>query len=82
MSDILMGVLIPRWFWILFAGLLIIALSSKNRILALLIIPSFVLLIEGFRGLYGKSAFISFFLGITIGPLMLELFLSLVKEYR
>jgi len=81
-KDIIASVGVPRWFWILFAGLVVIALSSKNRILAFLMIPSFALLVEGLRGVYERPVSVSFFLGITIGPLMLELFSSFMKEYR
>jgi len=81
-EDIIAGVGVPRWFWILFAGLVIIAISSKNKVLSFLIVPSFALLVEGLRGVYGKPVSISFFLGITIGPMMLELFSSFMKEYR
>lgn len=81
-ENLIAGVGVPRWFWILFAGLVIIAISSKNRILSFLIVPSFALLVEGLRGVYGKPVSISFFLGITIGPMMLELFSSFMKEYR
>lgn len=81
-ENLIAGVGVPRWFWILFAGLIIIAISSKNKMLAFLIIPSFALLVEGLRGIYGKPVSISFFLGITIGPMMLELFSSFMKDYR
>jgi hypothetical protein len=81
-ENLIAGVGVPRWFWILFAGLIIIAISSKNKVLAFLIIPSFALLVEGLRGIYGKPVSISFFLGITIGPMMLELFSSFMQDYR
>jgi len=81
-EDLIAGAGVPRWFWILFAGLVVIALSSKNRALAFLMIPSFALLVEGLRGAYGRPVSISFFLGITIGPMMLELFSSFMREYR
>jgi hypothetical protein len=81
-KDLIFSVGVPRWFWILFAGLVVITLSSKNKILAFVVIPSFALLVEGLRGVYGKPVSVSFFLGITIGPLMLELFSSFMKEYR
>ena len=81
-KDVLLGVGVPRWFWILFVGLIIIAFSSHNRLLAFLIIPSFALLVEGLRGIYGKQVSISFFLGITVGPLLLDIFSVLMSEYR
>lgn len=71
--DIIAGVSVPRWFWLLLAGLLILAITSRNRWLALLTIPMFALLIQGLRMAYEKNVFISFFLGITIGPLVVEL---------
>jgi hypothetical protein len=73
-KDMISGAGVPRWFWILFAGLVVIAVSSKNKVLALLV--------EGLRGVYGKHVSIIFFLGITIGPMMLELFSSFMREYR
>jgi len=81
-KDVLLSVGVPRWFWILFVGLVVIAFSSHNRLLAFLIIPSFALLVEGLRGVYGKPASISFFLGITVGPLLLDIFSVLMSEYR
>ncbi|MCM3571217.1 tripartite tricarboxylate transporter permease [Neobacillus mesonae] len=75
---------------IFFAGTIILALISKNRWLALVSIIPFSLLIEGLRHLYwnigvvpkGANVFISFFLGITIGPVILTLFELLNKEKR
>ena len=81
-DEILPNVKVARWFWILLAGLLILALTSKNKWLALLSIPSFALGIQGLRAVYGKSVYISFFLGITIGPMMFELLSILHKELR
>lgn len=80
-KDLVLGAEIPRWFWILFAGLLLLAAMSKNAIVALISIPMFALVIQGLRAIYGKNVFISFFLGITIGPLMYELFSMFNKEY-
>ncbi|MEM3142884.1 MAG: tripartite tricarboxylate transporter permease, partial [Zestosphaera sp.] len=62
-DEILPNVKVARWFWILLAGLLILALTSKNKWLALLSIPSFALGIQGLRAVYGKPVYISFFLG-------------------
>lgn len=75
---------------ILFAGAVILALLSKNRWLSLLIIVPFALLIQGLRHLYwgvgivpeGTNVFISFFLGITIGPVIITLIELLNKEKR
>ena len=72
-QDTLYGVTVPRWFWLLLAGLLLLALTSRNRLLALLAIPSFAILIQGVRMAYEKNVFISLFLGITIGPLVIEI---------
>ncbi|MCO7125177.1 tripartite tricarboxylate transporter permease [Sporolactobacillus shoreicorticis] len=75
---------------IFFAGAVLLALLSKNKLLALVSILPFTLLIEGLRYLYwgigvvpkGTTVFISFFLGITIGPVILTLFELMDKEKR
>lgn len=75
---------------IFFIGAIFLALMSKNRWVALVSILPFALLIEGLRYLYwgvgavpkGTNVFISFFLGITIGPVILTLFELLNKEKR
>ena len=81
-DEVLPNVKVARWFWILLAGLLILALTSKNKWLALLSIPSFALGIQGLRAIYGKPVYISFFLGITIGPIIFELLSILHKELK
>ena len=81
-KDVVFGVSVPRWFWILFVGTIALAIMSKNPILALLSIPAFALVVQGLRGVYGRPVFISFFLGITIGPLLMELFSVLSRELR
>lgn len=81
-TDPILGVNVARWFWILLVGLLVLALTSKSKWLALIAIPSFALAIQGLRAVYGKSVSISFFLGITIGPMMFELLSMLHKELR
>jgi putative tricarboxylic transport membrane protein len=71
-------------------GAIFLALLCKNRWLALAAIVPFALLIQGLRHLYwgvgavpeGTNVFISFFLGITIGPVILTLFELLNKEKR
>ncbi|MFB6467790.1 tripartite tricarboxylate transporter permease [Cytobacillus sp. Hz8] len=71
-------------------GAVILALMSKNRWLGLASIIPFALLIQGLRYLYwgvgavaeGTNVFTSFFLGITIGPVILTLFELLNKEKR
>lgn len=75
---------------LLFIGAIILALLSKNRWLALVIIIPFALLIQGLRQLYwatgvvpeGTNVFISFFLGITIGPVIVTLLDLLNKNAR
>jgi hypothetical protein len=81
-TDIVLGVKVARWFWILLIGLLVLALTSKNKLLALLSIPVVALGIQGLRAVYGKPVYISFFLGITVGPLVVELLSILHKELR
>jgi putative tricarboxylic transport membrane protein len=73
-----------------FIGAIFLALMSKSRWLALALIVPFALLIQGLRHLYwgvgvvpeGTNVFISFFLGITIGPVIITLFELLNKEKR
>ncbi|REB76405.1 tripartite tricarboxylate transporter TctA family protein, partial [Cutibacterium acnes] len=73
-----------------FIGAVLLALMTKNKVLALVSILPFALLIEGLRHLYwgigvvpeGTNVFISFFLGITIGPVILTIFELLHKEKR
>lgn len=75
---------------IFFAGAVFLALMSKNRWLALASILPFAILIQGLRHLYwgigiipeDKTVFTSFFLGITIGPIILTLFELLNKDIR
>lgn len=75
---------------IFFLGAIFLALLSKNKILSLVIIVPFALLIQGLRHLYwgleivppDVTVFVSFFLGITIGPIAFSLFELLNKETR
>lgn len=75
---------------IFFIGAIFLAFMSKNRWEALASILPLALLIEGLRYLYwgigtvpkGTNVFISFFLGITIGPVILTLFELLNKDKR
>jgi len=75
---------------ILFAGAVLLALLSTNRWLSLIIIIPFALLIQGLRYLYwdlgivpkDQNVFISFFLGITIGPVIVTLLDLLNKGKR
>ncbi|WP_017473565.1 tripartite tricarboxylate transporter permease [Amphibacillus jilinensis] len=75
---------------IFFVGAIILALMSKQRWIALASILPFAILIQGMRHLYwglgvipeGTNVFVSFFLGITIGPIILTLFELLNKNLR
>ncbi|MCZ0704385.1 hypothetical protein J2T56_002804 [Natronobacillus azotifigens] len=72
------------------AGAVILALMSKKRWIALASIVPFAILIQGLRYIYweigvvpeGTNVFVSFFLGITIGPVILTLFELLSKNKR
>ncbi|MEM0065845.1 MAG: tripartite tricarboxylate transporter permease [Sulfolobales archaeon] len=81
-ADVVLGVKVARWFWLVLAGLAVLALTSRSRYVALISIPSFALLIQGLRGVYGRPIFVSFFLGITIGPMIFELLSMLHKDLR
>jgi hypothetical protein len=73
-----------------FIGAVLLALMSKNKWISLAAILPFALLLQGLRYLYwgidvvprGTNVFVSFFLGITIGPVILTLFELLIKEKR
>ncbi|NLZ49966.1 MAG: tripartite tricarboxylate transporter permease [Clostridiales bacterium] len=75
---------------VFFIGAIILALLSKKRWVALASIIPFALLIQGLRYLYwgvgavkeGTNVSTSFFLGITIGPVILTLVELLDKEKR
>lgn len=75
---------------IFFIGAIFLALLAANKVLSLLMIIPFALLIQGLRHLYwdigvvpeGSTVFVSFFLGITIGPVIFKLFELLNKENR
>lgn len=75
---------------VFFVGAVLLALMSKKRWVALASILPFALLIQGLRYMYwgigvvpeGTNVFISFFLGITIGPVILTLFELLNKDKR
>src|SRR5699024_711864 len=75
---------------IFFAGAIFLALMTENRWLALISIVPFSLLIQGLRELYwglgvvpeDTTVFTSFFLGITIGPVILKLFELLNIDIR
>ncbi len=71
-------------------GAIFLALIGKNKILALISIIPLALLFQGLRELYwsigavpkDKTITISFFLGITIGPLIVDLLHLLNKNYN
>lgn len=73
-----------------FIGAVLLALMSKHRFIALASILPFAILIQSLRYLYweigvvpeGSNVFTSFFLAITIGPVLLSLFELLNKNRR
>lgn len=73
-----------------FFGAILLALLSKNRFVSLVAIIPFMLLVQGLRHLYwdtgvvpeGRNVFTSFFLGITIGPVIVTLIELLNKDKR
>lgn len=75
---------------IFFLGAVFLALMTKNKVLSLLIILPFAILIQSLRHLYwglevvppDTTVFVSFFLGITIGPIVVTLFDLLNKDAR
>ncbi|WP_249871434.1 tripartite tricarboxylate transporter permease [Oceanobacillus saliphilus] len=75
---------------IFFTGAVFLALMTKNRWLSLLSIVPFALLIQGLRHLYwgigavpeDTTVFTSFFLGITVGPIILKLLELLNNDIR
>ncbi|EZH65278.1 tripartite tricarboxylate transporter TctA family protein [Bacillaceae bacterium JMAK1] len=75
---------------IFFSGAVFLALLTKNKLLSLVVIVPFALLIQGLRELYwatgivaqDTTVFISFFLGITIGPIIFSIFELLNQEKR
>lgn len=75
---------------ILFAGAIVLALLSRNKWLSIIMIVPFAILIQGLRSLYwglgivpeDRTVFTSFFLGITIGPVIVTLLDLFNKEKR
>src|SRR5699024_5179725 len=71
-------------------GAVLLALMTRNKLLSLIIILPFAMLIMGLRHLYWGlgivpediDIFVSFFLGITIGPIAFTLFELLNKQLR
>ncbi|WP_100009977.1 tripartite tricarboxylate transporter permease [Lentibacillus sediminis] len=72
------------------AGAIFLALLTRNKVLSLVMILPFAILIMGLRHLYwgldivpeDTNVFVSFFLGITIGPIAFTLFELLNKKVR
>ncbi|MGC8675443.1 tripartite tricarboxylate transporter permease [Fervidicoccus sp.] len=81
-TDLIMSIKVARWFWLILGGVIFLAVTSKNKLLGLFAIPAFAILVQGIRGVYGKPVSISLFLGITIGPIIYEIFTSLNGELR
>ncbi|GAB4075139.1 hypothetical protein GCM10028778_26420 [Barrientosiimonas marina] len=75
---------------VFFAGAIFLALLTKHRWFALISIVPFAFIIQGLRNLYWDlnivpedvTVFTSFFLGITIGPVILKLFELLNSRIR
>lgn len=75
---------------VFFAGAIFLALMSKARLISLISILLLAVLIQALRHFYwgmgiipeNKVVFISFFLGITIGPMMLNLLQLTVSNER
>ena len=75
---------------IFFGGAVFLALMSKEKVISLISIVLLAALIQGLRHLYwgmgvipeGQTVFISFFLGITIGPMMFNLAQLTVNSER
>src|SRR5699024_11367949 len=77
--------------WLIFTlGAVFLALLAKNKILSLLIIIPFGILLQGLQHLYwglgiipeDTTIFVSFFLGFTIGPIVISLIELIVKNHR
>lgn len=81
-TDDVLGVKVARWFWLILAGLIVLALTSRSKSVALMSIPSLALVFQGLRAVYGRPIYISFFLGITIGPMLFELLSLLHRDLR
>lgn len=96
-SLLLAGVLIPfsevisaYTDQIFLGGAIFLALMAKNKLISLISIIPFALIIQGLRYLYwgtgaipeDETVFISFFLGITIGPMIVSLLDLTMKERR
>jgi hypothetical protein len=73
-----------------FIGAIFLALMAREKFISLVSIIPFALLIQGLRHLYwgvgavpeGKVVFVSFFLGITIGPMIISILELTVSNTR
>lgn len=96
-SFLFAWVLMPVADWVqnysgplFFFGAILLALLAKNRLVSLVAIIPFMLLVQGLRHLYwatgvvpeGRNVFTSFFLGITIGPVIITLLELMNKDKR
>ncbi|MGO3732734.1 MAG: tripartite tricarboxylate transporter permease [Vagococcus sp.] len=76
--------------WVFIGGAIFLALISKSKILSLMSIIPFAMLFQGLRLIYwetgavpmGKNITTSFFLGITVAPLLLSLISLLNPKER
>ncbi|MGY3766443.1 tripartite tricarboxylate transporter permease [Vagococcus vulneris] len=76
--------------WIFIAGAIFLSLISQAKLLSLISIIPFAILFQGLRALYwqtgavpaDKTVTTSFFLGITVAPLLLSLFSLLNTKER
>lgn len=96
-SFLFAWVLMPVADWVqnysgplFFFGAILLALLAKNRLVSLVAIIPFMLLVQGLRHLYwatgvvpeGRNVFTPFFLGITIGPVIITLLELMNKDKR
>ncbi len=80
--------IVPYASWLFVFGAIFLSLISKHKVLALLSIVPLGILFESLRHLYwglnivpqDTNITVSFFLGITIGPLLVSLFSLLNKD--
>ena len=84
------NVIKPYASYLFILGAIFLSLISKNKILSLLSIIPLALLFQSIRHLYwglevvptDKNITVSFFLGITVGPLLVSLFSLLNKSLK
>ncbi|WP_408868955.1 tripartite tricarboxylate transporter permease [Brochothrix campestris] len=74
---------------VFFFGALFLALMSRNKIISIIVIVPFAMLVQGLRHLYWgigavpetTTVSLSFFLGITIGPMIFSMLSLLNKDH-